>query len=192
MGKRRIECMMNTKEFQFAIVLAAIVLVVYRIYPNVNIWRISRPSAIRQFYLTLEPGSTLAILGATIAGPIAGMILGLVAWSPIFPTDVLVIVKVAQFFTIGYLHKKIQPPYDVIAIPLGFILSAIVHPTLVHYILYQQVIVHLYWGTNIVFQATANFIFYIIVRLVIPQVYEWANPGVDKSLKLPFLRNRQK
>jgi len=184
--------MMNTKEFQFAIVLAAIVLVVYRIYPNVNIWRISRPSAIRQFYLTLEPGSTLGILGATIAGPIAGMILGLVAWSPIFPTDVLVIVKVAQFFTIGYLHKKIQPPYDVIAIPLGFIISAIVHPTLVHYILYKQVIVHLYWGTNIVFQATANFIFYILVRLVIPQVYGWANPGVDKSLKLPFLRNRQK
>ncbi len=192
MGKRRIECMMNTKEFQFAIVLAAIVLVVYRIYPNVNIWRISRPSAIRQFYLTLEPGSTLGILGATIAGPIAGMILGLVAWSPIFPTDVLVIVKVAQFFAIGYLHKKIQPPYDVIAIPLGFILSAIVHPTLVHYILYKQVIVHLYWGTNIVFQATANFIFYILVRLVIPQVYGWANPGVDKSLKLPFLRNRPK
>ena len=138
----------------------------------------------------MEPGSTLAILGATIAGPIAGMILGLVAWSPIFPTDVLVIVKVAQFFAIGYLHKKIQPPYDVIAIPLGFILSAIVHPTLVHYILYKQVIVHLYWGTNIVFQATANFIFYILVRLVIPQVYGWANPGVDKSLKLPFLRNR--
>jgi len=182
--------MMNTKEFQFAIVLAAIVLVVYRIYPNVNIWRISRPSAIRQFYLTLEPGSTLGILGATIAGPIAGMILGLVAWSPIFPTDVLVIVKVAQFFTIGYLHKKIQPPYDVIAIPLGFIISAIVHPTLVHYILYKQVIVHLYWGTNIVFQATTNFIFYILVRLVIPQVYGWANPGVDKSLKLPFLRKR--
>jgi len=182
--------MMNTREFQFAVVLAAITLVVFRVYPNINIWRISRPSAIRQFYLTLEPGSTLGILGATIGGPIAGMILGLVAWSPIFPTDVLVIVKIAQFFTIGYLHKKIQPPYDFIAVPLGFIISAIVHPTLVHYILYKQVIVHLFWGTNMIFQGTVNFAFYLLLRLVIPKVYELVNPGVDKSLKLPFLKNR--
>jgi len=182
--------MMNTREFQFAIVLAMITLVVFRLYPNVNIWRISRPSAIRQFYLTLEPGSTLGILGATIGGPIAGLILGLVAWNPVYQPEVFVIVKVAQFFTIGYLHKKIQPPYDFIAIPLGFIISAIVHPTLVHYILSRQVIVHLFWGTNMIFQGTANFAFYLLMRLVIPQVYELVNPGVDKSLKLPFLKNR--
>ena len=192
MGKSRSECMMNTKEFQFTIVLAAIALVVFRLYPQVNIWRLTKPSSIRPFYLTLEPGSTLGILGATIAGPIAGLILGLVAWNPVYLPEVLIIVKVAQFFMIGYLHKKVQPPYDIIAIPLGILISAIVHPTLVHYILYKQVVVHLYWGSNIVFQATANFIFYILVRLVIPQVYGWANPGVDRSLKLPFLMNRSK
>ena len=183
---------MNTKEFYFTIVLAAIALIVFRVYPNVNIWRLSRPSAIRQFYLTWEPGSTLGILGATIAGPIAGMMLGLVAWSPIFPANVLVIVKAAQFFTIGYLHKKIQPPYDFIAVPLGFIISAIVHPTLVHYILYRQKIVHLFWGTNMIFQGTANFIFYILVRFAIPQIYGWVNPDVDRTFELPFLRNRSK
>lgn len=192
MGKSRNECIMNTKEFQFTIVIAAIALVVFRLYPQVNIWRLTKPSSIRPFYLTLEPGSTLGILGATIAGPIAGLILGLVAWNPVYLPEVLIIVKVAQFFMIGYLHKKVQPPYDIIAIPLGILISAIVHPTLVHYILYKQVVVHLYWGTNIVFQATANFIFYILVRLVIPQVYGWANPGVDRSLRLPFLKNRSK
>jgi hypothetical protein len=192
MGKIRSECMMNTKEFQFTVVLAAIALVVFRLYPQVNFWRLTKPSAIRPFYLTLEPGSTLGILGATIAGPIAGMILGLVSWNPIFQPEVLIIVKATQFFMIGYLHKKIQPPYDILAIPLGVLISAIVHPTLIHYIFYKQVIVHLYWGTNIVFQATANLIFYILIRLIIPQVYRWVNPDVDRSLKLPFLRNNSK
>ena len=184
--------MMNTKEFQFTIVLAAIALVAFRVYPQINFWRLTKPSSIRPFYLTLEPGSTLGILGATIAGPLAGMILGLVAWNPVFRPEVLIIVKVAQFFAIGYLHRKIQPPYDILAIPLGILISAPVHPTLVHYILYKQVIIHLYWGTNIVFQATANLLIYLAIRLVIPQVFGWANPGVDRSLKLPFLRNSSK
>jgi hypothetical protein len=182
--------MINTREFQFTIVLAAITLVIFRQYPNVNVWRLTKPSAIRPFYLTMEPGSTLSILGATIAGPIAGMILGLVAWNPVYQPEVFVIVKVAQFFTIGYLHKKIQPPYDILAIPLGILISSPIHPTLVHYILSRQVIVHLFWGTNVVFQAILNFAFYILMRLVIPQVYNLANPEADESLKLPFLRNR--
>ena len=187
MGEKPSECMMNTKEFQFAVVLTAIALVVFRVYPQINVIRLTKPSAIRQFYLTLEPGATLGILGATIAGPIAGLILGLVSWNPVYLPEVLIIVKAAQFFMIGYFHKKIQPPYDILAIPIGIIVSSIIHPTLVHYILYRQVIVHLYWGTNIVFQAAANFIIYILVRLLLPQVYEWVNPSKDHRLQIPYL-----
>ena len=43
--------------------------------------------------------------------------------------------QAAQFVSIGYLHKKIQPPYNIIAIPVGTIMTLIVHPTIVGYIM---------------------------------------------------------
>jgi hypothetical protein len=182
--------MMTVKEFQFTILLGIIALIMFRVYPQVNVWRLTKPSAIRPFYLTLEPGSTLGILGACIAGPLAGLILGLVSWSPVYVTEVLIIVKATQFFVIGYVHRKIQPPYNLLAIPLGIIISTPIHPTIVHYIMYRQVIVHLFWGSNVIFHAGANLLFYVLIRLLVPQVFEWVNPGVDYSLKLPNVFRR--
>ncbi len=180
---------MNTREFQFAIILAAVVLIIFRVYPKINVWRLTQPSAIRPFYLTIEPGSILGILGATIGGPIAGLILGLVAWNPLYRTEVWIIVKAVQFFTIGYLHKKIQPPYDILAIPLGVIISAPIHPTIVHYILYRQIFVQLFWGVNYVFQAIVTFIIYLLLRLLLPQVYSLVNPWKEHKLQIPFFSN---
>lgn len=190
MGQSREQCMMTVKEFQFTILLGIIALIMFRVYPQVNVWSLTKPSAIRPFYLTLEPGSTLGILGACIAGPLAGLILGLVSWSPVYVTEVLIIVKATQFFVIGYVHRKIQPPYNLLAIPLGIIISAPIHPTIVHYIMYRQVIVHLFWGSNVIFHAGANLLFYVLIRLLVPQVFEWVNPGVDYSLKLPNVFRR--
>ncbi len=183
--------MMTVNEFKFTILLGIIALIVFRVYPQVNVWRLTKPSSIRPFYLTLEPGSTIGILGACVAGPLAGLILGLFSWNPVYVSEVLIIVKATQFFMIGYVHRKIQTPYNLLAIPLGIIISTPIHPTIVHYILYRQVIVHLYWGTNIIFQAAANLLFYVLIRLLVPQVFEWVNPsGVDYSLKLPNLFRR--
>ena len=178
-------CLMNIREFQITVFLMIIAFILYRVYPNIKIIRLTPLYSIRPFFLTLEPGSTIGMLGACIAGPLAGIIFGLVAWNPVYVPEVLIITKVTQFLLIGYVHRKIQPPWNVIAIPLGIILSTPFHPTLIHYLLFKQVIVHLYWGTNIVFQTVVNFAFYMLIRLLLPSLFSWVYPDVDFTIKIP-------
>jgi hypothetical protein len=54
----------------------------------------------------------IAVIGSCLAGPIAGMVFGLVALNPVIIPEVLLVVKAAQFVVIGYLHKKIQLTYN--------------------------------------------------------------------------------
>ena len=182
-------CLMNIKEFQVTVFLMIIAFILYRVYPNINVIRLTPLYSIRPFFLTLEPGSTIGMLGACIAGPLAGLLLSLVAWNPIYVPEVFIITKVTQFLLIGYLHRKIQSPWNITAIPLGMILSTPIHPTIVHYIMFKQVIIHLYWGTNIIFQAVVNFIFYILIRLLVPKLFSWVHPDLDFKINIPYLMN---
>jgi len=182
-------CLMNIKEFQVTVFLMIIAFILYRVYPNINVIRLTPLYSIRPFFLTLEPGSTIGMLGACIAGPLAGLILGLVAWNPIYVPEVFIITKVTQFLLIGYLHRKIQSPWNITGIPLGMILSTPLHPTIVHYIMFKQVIIHLYWGANIVFQTVVNFIFYILIRLLVPRLFSWVHPNLDFKINIPYLLN---
>lgn len=182
--------MLTDRELQITLLLGLVTYVVWRNVHHINIWRLTPSHVPRQFYISLEPGSLIAVIGSTLAGPIAGMVFGLVAWNPVIQPEVLLIVKAAQFVSIGYLHRKIQPPYDIIAIPVGTIMTLIVHPTIVGYIMFKKVFVHLYWFQNIAFQTTVTFAVYMILRLVTPQVFSWVNPKLDYSLKIPYISRK--
>jgi hypothetical protein len=187
---KSLKCMLNDREFQVIILFGIVSYVLFRQVQHINIWRLTPSHVPRQFFISLEPGSLIAVLGSCIAGPIAGMVFGLVAWNPVILPEVLLVVKAAQFVSIGYLHRKIQPPYNILAIPVGTIITLIVHPTLVGYIMFRKVFSYLYWYQNIAFQTVVVFALYLILRLSAPQVFSWVNPKLDYTLKIPiFHRN---
>ena len=179
--------MLTNREFQVTVILGIVAYIVFRGVHHINVWRLTPSHVPRQFFISFEPGSFIAVLGACLAGPIAGLVFGVVAWNPVIRPDVLVIVKAAQFVVIGYLHKKIQSPYNILAIPVGTIITLIVHPTLVQYIMYRKVYVHLYWYQNLAFQTAVTFTAYMLLRLVTPQLFSWVYPKVDYSLKIPLI-----
>jgi hypothetical protein len=186
-SSRRLRCMFTDRELQVTVILGIITYILYRNIHHINVWRLTPPHVPRQFFINFEPGSLIAIIGSCLAGPIAGMVFGLVSYNPIIRPEVLLIVNGAKFVAIGYLHRKIQPPYNILAIPLGILITIPVHPTLVHYIMYRQVFVHLYWYQNLVFQTVVVFGTYLVLRLVSPQMFTWINPSIDYRLKIPYL-----
>jgi len=152
------------------------------------VWRLTPITYLRQFWLTLEPASVVGVIASTIVGPWASIVVALFAVNPIFIFEVDLIVKVAQFMAIGWVHRKIRSPWNILGIPLGVSIALMIHPTLVQYILSRQVIVYLFWGQNFVFQFFIYFFGYLLVRLLVPQIFEWTDPSTNYKLNLDFLR----
>ena len=76
---KSLKCVLNDRELQITLLLGLITYVVWRNVHHINIWRLTPSHVPRQFYISLEPGSLIAVIGACLAGPIAGMVFGLVA-----------------------------------------------------------------------------------------------------------------
>ena len=188
--KEKIKCLINEREFQVAIIVGIIAFILNRVYPSINIWRLTPTTYLRQFWLSLEPAAVVGVISSCIVGPWASIIIAVFSANPLYIFEVDLIVKAAQFMAIGYAHRKIRAPWNIIAIPLGVAMTLIVHPTLVQYILARQVIIHLYWGQNLVFQVAVIFILYLIVRLTVPQIFEWTDPINNYKLNLDFIRRR--
>ncbi|MDP6049096.1 MAG: hypothetical protein QGG23_06610 [Candidatus Bathyarchaeota archaeon] len=189
---KSIRCVLTDRELQVIVILGVVNYMVFRNIHHINVWRLTPAHVPRQFFIYLEPGSIIAIIGSCLAGPIAGMAFGLVAWNPVIIPEVLIVVKIAQFVSIGYLHKKIQPPYNIFAIPVGTIITLIVHPTIVGYVLFKKLFIHLYWFQNIAFQTVVAFLGYIVLRLMTPKLFSWVNPKHDYTLKIPYLTKKSK
>lgn len=184
---QKIKCILNDRESKVAIILGVLSYILYRVYPHINVWRLTPTYMPRQFFVNIEPGTIVSVIGACITGSWGGLILSLFSWSPIFNPEIIIIVKAAQLMTIGYIHRKIQPPWNIFSIPFGLILSAPIHPTIIHYIFYRQVIVLQYWHINLLFQIAISFCTYILIRLSFPSVFKWVYPLGDFSLKLSTL-----
>jgi hypothetical protein len=186
--KSRVKCIMNSRELQLTIIILIISYILNRLYPQINVYRLTPLTYYRQLFLTIEPGTTVSILGACIAGPWAGLMLSFSAWNPIYVTEVNIIVKAVQFMTIGYLHRNFKSSLNLLSIPIGIIASSPIHPSLVHYILFRQKLVYTLWGTNVIFQTIVNFCIYLLVRILAPRLFEWVNPEGEYKLSLPFLQ----
>jgi len=182
-----IKCIINRREFQVAIVAGVLAFIINRFLPQIKVWRLTPPHLPRQFFITLELASIFGVMGSCIAGPWAGLIIAIFAANPILVPEVDMVVKAAQFMAIGYSHRKLQSPWNILGIPLGILISLPIHPTLVEYILFRKVIVHLFWGTNILFQTLVSVGIYLIFRLLVSRLFEWANPGVRYRFNLQIL-----
>lgn len=190
--RSKVQCIINSREFQFAIVCGILLFLLNRFIPQIKVWRLTPPHLPRQFFLTIELARVLGLVASCIAGPWAGLIIALFAGNPTLPfPEVDVVVKAIQFMAVGYTHRKFQSPWNIIALPFGILVSLPIHPTLVQYFLFKQVVVYLFWVNNIMFQALVTLGLYLIVRLLAPQLFEWANPGVRYKLNLPSPSRRK-
>jgi len=187
-----VKCIITSREFQVAIVIGVLAFTLNRFIPMIRVWRLTPPHLPRQFFLTLEPASVIGTLGSCIAGPWAGLIIALFSANPLLAPEVDIIVKGAQFMSIGYIHRKLQSPWNILAMPLGVIISIPIHPTLVEYILFRKVVVYLFWGTNLMFETVVTMGIYLVIRLLVPQLFEWANPGVRYRFRRHILSQRKR
>ena len=76
--------------------------------------------------------------------------------------------------------------------PLGVIISIPIHPTLVEYILFRKVVVYLFWGTNLMLAMIVTMGVYLGIRLLVPQLFEWANLGVRYRFRPHILSQRKR
>jgi len=189
-GGETIKCIINGREFQVAIVAGVLAFIINRFLPQIKVWRLTPPHLPRQFFITLELASIFGVMGSCIAGPWAGLIIAIFAANPILVPEVDLVVKAAQFMAIGYAHRKLQSPWNILGMPLGILISLPIHPTLVQYILFRKVVVYLFWGTNILFQTLVSVGVYLMVRLLVPRLFEWANPGMRYRFDLQILSQR--
>jgi hypothetical protein len=171
--RERVQCLINLREVQIALITGILSLILNRFYPQIQVWRLTPPSLPRQFFLTLEPATIVGVIAACIVGPWAGLIIAIFAPNPQFIPEVGIIISTVQFITIGYAHRKIQSPWNILAIPLGTVVISIIHPTIVGYILFKQVFVYLFFGTNMLFQTIVSLVAYLLVRFFVPQFFEW-------------------
>jgi len=189
--RTEIKCIINSREFQVAIVCGILLFLLNKFIPQINVWRLTPYHLPRQLFLVLEPARLIGLIASCIAGPWAGLIIALFAANPKLPfPEVDMIVKAVQFITVGYAHRKIQSPWNIIAIPLGIVISLPIHPTLVEYFLYRHVIVYVFWVNNLIFQSLVTLGLYIIIRLLAPQIFEWANPKFRYKFKSYFLSTK--
>ena len=92
-----VKCIINSREFQVAVVVGVLTFTLSRFIPTIRVWRLTPPHLPRQFFLTLEPASIIGALGSCIAGPWAGLIIALFSANPMLAPEVDIIVKATQF-----------------------------------------------------------------------------------------------
>ena len=148
-------------------------------YPQINVWRLTPPELPRQLVLTFDPANTIGVIASCLVGPWAGLIIAIFSSNPQFLQEIGIITNVIQFMIIGYAYRKIQPPWKILAIPLGTVAIIIIHPTIIGYIIFGEVFVYLFWIQNIIFQAIVNSGIYLLFQFIAPQLFKWVNPEIS-------------
>lgn len=172
-----IKCVINSREVQVALVLGIISFVLNAFIPELKIWRLTKPHLPRQYFLILEIARVIGLIGACIAGPWAGLIMAFFSVNQMsaFP-EVDFVVKAIEFIFVGHIHRQLQSPTNILAIPVGIAVSLVFHPSLVLYFLFRAKIVFLFWVNSVVVQTFVALGLYLLVRWLAPQIFRWANP----------------
>lgn len=172
-----IKCVINSREVQVAIVLGIISFVLNAFIPELKIWRLTKPHLPRQYFLILDLARIIGLIGACIAGPWAGLIMAFFSVNQMSAfREVDFIVKVIQFMTVGHIHRQLQSPNNILAIPIGIFISLPLHPSLILYFLFRAKIVFLFWVNSLIVQTFVAVGLYLLIRWLAPQIFKWANP----------------